>query len=99
MFQRLPDAIMGEDVVEFSFDGRSVRARRGETVAAALIACGLVPLRTTPVSGAPRAPYCMMGACFDCLVIVDEVPDRQACMTLAETGMEVKSQSGRAVHA
>ena len=43
-------------------------ARAGDTVAAALLAAGIDHCRTTPVSGAPRAPYCLMGVCFDCLV-------------------------------
>ena len=33
----------------FSFDGAPVRARPGDTVAAALLAAGIVATRTTPV--------------------------------------------------
>ena len=28
-------------------------------------------------SGAPRAPYCMMGVCFECLVTIDDVGNRR----------------------
>ena len=42
-------------------------------MSAAMLAAGVGRTRTTPVSGAPRLPYCMMGVCFDCLVTVDGV--------------------------
>lgn len=51
----------------------------GANLAAALLAAGVHMFRHTPVSGAPRAPFCMMGACFDCLLEIDGVT-RQACM-------------------
>src|SRR5271165_3968354 len=65
--------------LRFQFDGNAIEAAEGETLAAALLAAGISSLRETPVTGAPRAPYCMMGVCFDCLVEVDGVPNRQAC--------------------
>ena len=71
-----------------------IEAAEGESLAAALLAAGIPSLRETPVSGAPRAPYCMMGVCFDCLVEVDGVPNRQACLTLAAGGMVVRRQRG-----
>ena len=37
--------------------------------------------RDSAVIGAPRGPFCMMGVCFDCLVEIDGLPNRQACMT------------------
>ena len=51
-------------------------------------------VRTTPVSGAPRGPYCMMGACFECLVSVDGEPNQQACMVPARDGMRVERMQG-----
>ena len=79
----------------FDFDGSAITARKGDTVAAALFAAGILATRTTAVSGAKRGPYCMMGVCFDCLVEIDGVPNRQACMTSVTEGMRVRSQSGR----
>lgn len=63
-------------------------------VAAALLSSGYLACRTTPVNGAPRAPFCMMGVCFDCLVEVDGVPNRQGCMTPVEEGMRVRRMLG-----
>ena len=58
-------------------------------LAAGLLAAGVMPFRHTPVSGAPRGPFCMMGACFDCLVDIDGVT-RQACMIEASEGLDVQ---------
>jgi predicted molibdopterin-dependent oxidoreductase YjgC len=91
MFRRL-DTAPGE--VRFTFDGREIVARPGDSVAVALLAAGETSLRETPVSGAPRAPYCMMGVCFDCLVEIDGVGNRQACLTQVAEGMQVRCQRG-----
>ncbi|MDR5794659.1 (2Fe-2S)-binding protein [Caballeronia sp. LZ008] len=66
------------------------------TVAAALLESGTLACRNTPVSGAPRGPFCMMGVCFDCLVEIDGVPNVQACMTRVREGMRVRPMSGKA---
>ncbi|RDJ93162.1 (2Fe-2S)-binding protein, partial [Lacticaseibacillus rhamnosus] len=49
----------------------------------------------TTVQGASRAPYCMMGACFDCLVTIDGVGNRQGCMVKVVSGMRVDTQHGK----
>ena len=85
-----------EAPLRFSWEGEEILAAPGETLAAALLAGGVTAFRTTPVSAAPRAPYCMMGACFECLVEVDGVPSLQACMTEVKDGMEVRRQIGGA---
>ena len=92
MFRRLAET--GAPVA-ITVDGRPLGARTGDTVAAALLANGIDRCRTTPVSGAPRAPYCMMGVCFDCLVAIDGVGNRQACLVPVREGMAVESQRGK----
>ena len=97
MFKRLPEATT-EAVhapVRLTLDGEPITARAGDNVAAALLAAGIKSCRTTPVSGAPRAPYCMMGVCFDCLVTVNGVGNRQACMVRVAEGMAVATQHGK----
>ena len=37
-------------------------------------------------AAAARAPYCMMGVCFDCLAEIDGMPNRQSCMVAAAPG-------------
>ena len=93
MFRRLPEA-RGE-AVRLTVDGQPVEARAGDTVAAALLAAGIDTCRTTPVSGAPRAPYCMMGVCFDCLVAIDGVGNRQGCLVRVAEGMAIETQRGK----
>ncbi len=92
MFKRLVER--GAPVA-ITVDGKTVGARPGDTIAAALLAAGIEHCRTTPVSGAPRAPYCLMGVCFDCLVTVDGVGSRQACLVPVRHGMRVETQQGK----
>lgn len=92
MFRRLPEDKRA--TVTLSVDGQSIEAREGDSVAAALLAAGLLLSRSTPVSNAPRAPYCMMGVCFECLMTIDGVGSRQACMVPVRQGMDVRTQHG-----
>lgn len=84
----------GAVMVTIEFNGQPLRVPSGRSVAAALLAGGVTPLRTTPVSGAPRAPYCMMGVCFECLMEIEGQPSRQACLVQVREGMTVRSQHG-----
>jgi predicted molibdopterin-dependent oxidoreductase YjgC len=80
--------------IEVEFDGRPLKVPGQGSVAAALLAAGVTRFRTTPVSGAPRAPYCMMGACFECLLEIDGIANRQACLVTVQPGMKIRSQEG-----
>ncbi len=91
-FHRLRE--LGSARVRLTFDGRAIDAAPADTVAAALLAAGVRVTRETPVSGAPRAPFCMMGACFECLVEIDGEENVQACMTPVRDGMTVRRQRG-----
>ena len=93
MFKRSEDDARAP--VEVFVDGRSVAAREGDTVSAALLASGLDARRATAVSGAPRLPYCMMGVCFDCLVTIDGVGNRQGCLVPVSPGMRIEVQKGK----
>ena len=68
--------------IAFTFDGRPVTARPGQSLAAALTEAGVRAFRDT-VGGAERGVFCGMGVCQDCLVTVDGTPNRRACMTPA----------------
>jgi D-hydroxyproline dehydrogenase subunit gamma len=72
-------------------DGQERTAYAGETVAAALIADDGIATRQMP-SGAWRGVYCGMGVCFDCLAVIDGVPNTRTCMTLVADGMRVDRQ-------
>ena len=80
--------------VRLRFDGREIEALPGETIAAALAAADIVAVRQAR-SGAPRGPFCGMGVCFDCLVTVDGVVSRQACLVPVREGMAIETQLGK----
>ena len=84
----------GTEIVPIFVDGIEVGAREGESVAAAVLAASDDATRTTPVSGTPRAPYCMMGVCFECLMEIDGIANRQACMVQVRPGMRIARQQG-----
>ena len=66
-----------------------------DSVAAALLLNGVRTCRTSVVGGEPRAPYCLMGVCFDCLVTIDGVGNRQGCQVRVADGMRVETQHGK----
>ncbi|MEK6204246.1 MAG: (2Fe-2S)-binding protein [Amylibacter sp.] len=74
--------------VHFIFDGESIYTAPNTSVAVALLAAGHTWFRQTPVSGQQRGPYCMMGACFDCMVEIDGITV-QACVTTVTDGLNV----------
>ncbi len=78
--------------VPVTVEGRAVRAPEGTSAAAAVLLAGLPSIRETPAGGVPRAPYCMMGVCFDCLAEIDGVPNRQSCMVAVRPGMRIRRQ-------
>ena len=79
--------------VALTLDGRPGTAYEGESVATVLLAAGRLTTRFTQ-GGAPRGVFCGMGVCFDCLVVVDGVPNTRACVTWVREGMQVSRQDG-----
>jgi aerobic-type carbon monoxide dehydrogenase small subunit (CoxS/CutS family) len=69
--------------VTFTFAGRTIRARSGQSIGAALWAAGIRRFRDTRRLGRPRGIYCGIGQCFDCLVRVNGGPPVRACITAA----------------
>lgn len=80
--------------VEIEVEGRRVPALEGESLASALLNAGVAAFRRTPVSGQPRAPLCLMGVCFECLVEVDGAQNVQSCMVEVRNGMQVRLPQG-----
>jgi hypothetical protein len=92
MFRPRPDSLATTIAVEV--EGRTVLVPEGASAAAAVLVAGLSSIRDTPVGHSERAPYCMMGVCFDCLAEIDGVPNRQSCMVTARPGMRIRRQRG-----
>lgn len=87
MFRLLREEV---ERVSISVDGVEVSVPAGVSLAAALLNLDHLPFRRTPVSGRPRAPFCMMGLCFECLVEIDGEPGQRACQRQVSAGMQVR---------
>jgi predicted molibdopterin-dependent oxidoreductase YjgC len=84
----------GRPRVTVELDGVALAVPSGCSVAAALLVSGVTRFRSTPVSGSARAPYCMMGVCFECLMEIDGEPNRQTCLVEVRDGMKLRTQQG-----
>jgi NADPH-dependent 2,4-dienoyl-CoA reductase/sulfur reductase-like enzyme len=89
---RVPGAALGADSMAINFQGREIRGRPGETLAAALTAAGERELRETK-AGEPRGLFCGMGVCQECLVEIDGRANQRACMTKLDRPLSVWRQS------
>jgi len=78
------------DPVEFSIDGRPVAARAGESLLVAMLT-NTDHLRRHEFGGAPRAGFCLMGACQDCWVWLEDGDRVRACTTLVAARMRVRT--------
>lgn len=77
-------------VVSFTLDGRPMQARQGESVLAAIL-CQGDHLRRHESGGAPRAGFCLMGACQECWVWLGPAERGRACTTPVADGMRVST--------
>lgn len=81
--------------VQISLDGAPLEVNAGDSVAAVLLACPQIWSRLSQVSQSPRAPYCLMGVCFECLVKIDGVPSQLGCQVQVRAGMRIERQLGK----
>lgn len=89
---RLPDPRFATDCT-VSVDGRAVPARKGESIASALVASGRPLLSRSAKYHRPRGPFCLSGSCGSCLVRVDGEPNQRACRTPCQDGLRVETQN------
>lgn len=96
MYNRLPEAqqALALAPVVVTINGQAVQCRAGDSVAAALLAAGFNECRDTAVKEVSRGPFCLMGICYDCLVMIDDQPNQQACMISVRSGMKIERQQG-----
>jgi sarcosine oxidase subunit alpha len=81
---------------EFIWQGRTMVAREGETIASALFANGVRIFGHHPKDGAPQGIFCANGQCAQCLVMANGLPVK-SCMTPVEAGMWVEPMDGKPV--
>ena len=80
-----------EETLRVVYEGRTVEARAGDTLAAALVDAGCRALREAG-DGTRRGLFCGMGACHECEAVVDGSAGRLTCMIEVEDGMTVRRQ-------
>jgi predicted molibdopterin-dependent oxidoreductase YjgC len=80
--------------VTVTFAGRTLQARDGQSVAAALTAAGVRSWRTTRHGARPRGLFCGIGVCFDCLLTIDGRPAQRACLVPVRDGMILGETGG-----
>ena len=77
MFRRIRQQ---DDTVTIYIDDQPFRATAGEPVVNVLLNEGFNSVHTAP-NGQSRGPYCMMGVCFDCMIMLQDGRVEQACQT------------------
>ena len=90
--------ILGEleetETVEITVDGKKLQARKGEMIAAVLMANGIKIHRYTAHKHEPRGIFCGIGQCTDCVMTVNGKPNVRTCITPVEAGMVIETQEG-----
>ena len=79
------------ETFDIEVDGRTITARRNQSIAAALMDNGIKTFRTTRKKE-PRGPFCGIGLCGECRTTVDGVRDVRACVTPATPGCKITIQ-------
>ena len=79
-------------------DGRPADVHAGDTVLTAILSLRR-HLRAADLSEERRAGFCLMGACQDCWVGLDDGTPIRACTTLVEAGMAIVTGRGDGGHA
>lgn len=87
MFRLLDDGAV--ELIEIELDGEKRQVPAAISLAAALYYLDAIPSRRTSSSASPRAPFCMMGVCFECLLEVDGLGDQRACQLQVRPGLRV----------
>jgi NADPH-dependent 2,4-dienoyl-CoA reductase/sulfur reductase-like enzyme/ferredoxin len=82
-----------KETIEFTWQGQTLTAQKGETISAALIANGIDIFGHHPKDGAPLGLFCANGQCSQCLVLLEGRPVK-ACMTPVQAGCAVRPADG-----
>jgi predicted molibdopterin-dependent oxidoreductase YjgC len=85
-----PAADAAREPLAFELDGRPCAGLAGDTVLTAILTHA-ERLHESDASAAPRAGFCLMGACQDCWVQLTSGERLRACTTLLEAGMRLRT--------
>ena len=84
---------MDQPEILFAWNGNTVTAKAGDTVASALYRSGVCTFTYSYQHGRPRGLLCLTGSCPNCMVNIDGVPNVRSCITPARNGLSVLSQN------
>lgn len=79
------------DSVNVTINGHSQQVPAGISVASAVLLTNPLYTRKSPVSESPRAPLCLMGVCYECLMEIDEKKQQRACSVVVAEGMQINT--------
>jgi NADPH-dependent 2,4-dienoyl-CoA reductase/sulfur reductase-like enzyme/Fe-S-cluster-containing hydrogenase component 2 len=79
--------------IDFTFNGKHLRAKKGEMISTALIANNIHIFGTHKKDNSPQGMFCANGQCAQCLVIADGIPVK-SCINPVDNGMDVRSLNG-----
>lgn len=82
-----------EPVIDFTFNGRPLKARKGEVISSALYAAGISVFGHHRKDGGAQGIFCVNGQCSQCTVIANGTPVK-SCMTPVTPAMAVESCEG-----
>lgn len=82
------------ELVEITIDGKTIKAKEGEPILAALLSNNIIINRYTLKRKEPRGLFCGIGQCTDCAMVVDGTPNVRTCITPVKAGMIVETQHG-----
>lgn len=77
------------ETVLIYFEGDELLVRKGQTVAAALMANEIYRFGSSRKLNQPRGLYCGNGRCHSCLMTIDGVEHVRSCSTLVRDGMVI----------
>ena len=90
------------DTVKIYVDEKMMEVPAGISVAAAILGHShshnhsnnqsRKAFHNNSMDASPRAPYCLMGVCFECMMEIDGEANVQSCLVTVQDGMQVKRQ-------
>lgn len=80
-----------DEDVSFYFNNQPLKAKKGQTVAAALMANGIRKLGVSRKLLKARGLYCANQRCTSCFVTINGVHHMLSCNTLIEEEMDISS--------
>ncbi len=79
--------------LDFTFNGKTLKARQGEVISSALYAAGITVFGHHHKDEGAQGIYCVNGQCSQCTVVANGRPVK-SCMIPVQPGMKVESVEG-----